>query len=674
MARVHSRDFRGRSVTRTTSTLALTIAGTISCGLGNLERGDGSPPSRQAATPKVAVAYPCEWTSAERPEELSRLGCPKDHASLAGEPVAAALPANQGTMFLVERELGNKIHFVDSRRWRHFSFASERLAGYAEMTAFNAEMYYRPERRLFLGTITRYLGPDIYALEIAPIDKASPELIQEMFGLVQSSLGWPADLRYHPTSNALEMAERLPQDVPIVSTEELYQGASYQGMNLGRTIGKIHLTSIAELGQTYVARTDIVVIDHVPNDLPAVAGLVTAEFQTPLSHVNLLSQNRGTPNMASLGATTDPRFLELDGRWIELQVRADGFTVEPSSAAAAEEFWQTQRPAQSQVPALDLSVDELMDAEQVDLSWVNRIGGKAANFGELTRIKPALPLPTGFVVPCAQYVRFMQSNGLFDVVESLLADPVLAEDAVARRTALADLRTKMLNASVDPELLTAIEQRAAARFGAVPTRLRSSSNAEDLAEFNGAGLYESETWDPSNSKKSLPLALKRVWASLWGYAAFEERNWARVDHRQTAMGVLIHPAFPDEIEAANGVAITANPFDPPPNGQAAFCVNVQAGASSVVSPDAGVVPESFLYYKPPAGQGEMTYFSHSSLSDGQPILAFAEIVALVTSLKSIDEHFARLYRDVPQFGMDVEFKFLLPERKLIIKQARRYSF
>ena len=43
-------------------------------------------------------------------------------------------------------------------------------------------------------------------------------------------------------------------------------------------------------------------LDAVPNDISIVAGQITAEFQTPLAHINVLSVNRGTPNMALRGA------------------------------------------------------------------------------------------------------------------------------------------------------------------------------------------------------------------------------------------------------------------------------------------------------------------------------------------------------------------------------------
>jgi hypothetical protein len=642
----------------------------------------GKPSSSTSAAAGAAGAtgemdptsYVCEWNDESRPEELARLGCPRDHERLAGVPVAAALPASRGVMFLVERDQGNRLHFFDSLRWRHFTFAQERLTGYPELSAFNAEMYYRPERRLFLGTLTYYVDPQLYALEISPIDKASPELIAEMFGLVQSSLAWSVQLAYHPTSNALEMPERLPPNVPVVYTPDLYRGATFQAMHLGHTMGRVHVTTLAKLASEYIDRRDIIVIDHVPNDLPLVAGLATAEFQTPLSHVNLLSQNRGTPNMALLGATTDRRFVDRDGQWVELTVRADGFDLIPSTAQAAEDYWQEQRPKQPQVAALDLTTTDLVNAEDIDLSWTARVGGKAANFGELTHVTPALPLPTGFAVPCSFYVSFMQTNGLSDLVVAMLQDADFVEDAKARQQQLATLRSRILDAPVDATLIASIAARADTRFGQVPTRLRSSSNVEDLTEFNGAGLYESHSFDPSDSASDLAMTLKRVWASLWNFGAFEERDWARIDQMSAAMGVLVHPSFPDATEAANGVAITANPFDPPPDGQAAHYINVQPGADSVSNPDPSFVPESMLYYKPPAGQGEMTYLSRSSLNGGEPVLAFSEIVLLVKNLEAIHQHYSRLYRGESRFGMDVEFKFLLPSRSLVIKQARRYPF
>jgi hypothetical protein len=600
------------------------------------------------------------------------LGCPDDHAALAGSPAAAALPANRGVMLVVERNKDNTLHFFDTQKYRHYTFAHENLDGYGDMATFNAEMYYQPSRRLFLATLTHYLGPNIFALEISPIDKAPPEMLAQMFGIVKKALRWPADLRYHPTSNALEMDSRLPAGVPIVTTEELYADATYQGLNLGRTIGRVHLTTLAELPAEYVSRLDLVVIDSVPNDISAVAGLVTGEFQTPLSHVNLLSQNRGTPNMALKGALDEPAFKTNDGKWVELVVAADGFQVTPSTKEAADAFWASRRPDHDQAPDLDLSQTALVDIEQTDASWVARIGGKAANFGEMTRIVPAIPLPDAFAIPCSAYVSFMEHHGLDARVQTMLDDPKFMSDGLWRKEQLEALRETIRGTAVDADLLAAVQAKIDTDYGTtIPIRLRSSSNVEDLEGFNGAGIYDSYSYKPGDPTKTLEQALTHVWSSLWNLSAFEEREWARIDHSKCAMGVLVHPSFPDNLEAANGVAITANPFDPQ---QSAYFVNAQAGATSVANPVPGVTADSFLYYKPPAGGGEMSYLSYSSLNRGKPVLSFEEIVELVGYLRGIHEHFQKLYGAAEPFGMDVEFKLTLPSRDISIKQARSYPF
>jgi hypothetical protein len=61
-------------------------------------------------------------------------------------------------------------------------------------------------------------------------------------------------------------------------------------------------------------------------DVPVVAGIITTEFQTPLSHINVLSHNRGTPNMALTTAFTDTEILRLSEKRVFLDVSADSFT------------------------------------------------------------------------------------------------------------------------------------------------------------------------------------------------------------------------------------------------------------------------------------------------------------------------------------------------------------
>ncbi len=638
---------------------------------------------------------------AEAPDFLTEVGCEDDFATFASAPLDASIPGARSLKFVVDLENENDLYFQNSKKYQiHYDFVSEHLsvsAGFAPvgtLAEFNQEQYTSAYRRFVLGAVTHYEGPDVWAFELSPYDTASAEMIELAFGKVAAHTFFGKNLKFHPTSEAIEgVASSLPASVPLVSTDVLFEGIDYQALNVAESYGRLRFLTASDLRTEFVTFRDIVVLDRVPNDISVTMGIITSEFQTPLAHVNVLSQNRGTPNMAFRGAFDLDSFRDLEDKWVRLKVGPFDYELEETTKEEADTWWEENKPKEVQVPGANLEVLTLTDCEEMltlddpsdgealvaTIKEATRaFGGKAAHFAALTHIE-GLPVPDGFGIPIYYYFQFMEENG-FDVrLSEMLSDTAFQEDPAVREEELASLRDDMEVAPVNAEFEAMLLEKIAADY---PTdqqriRFRSSTNAEDLDGFTGAGLYTSKSGDLNDASDPVLDAVREVWSSVWYFRAFEERSYRSIDHLAVGMALLAHPSFPEE--EANGVALTDNPYDQ--SGlEPAFYVNVQTEGESVVQPPPGVSTDQFLYYYGQQGQ-PTTYLSRSNLvPSGTTVLTRRQVNELGAALVLIRDFFAPAYG--PAFGMtgwwamDVEFKFDAPEGEtptLYIKQARPFG-
>ncbi len=603
----------------------------------------------------------------------ARLTCEAEFAAQAARPLDAALPGAFTVKTIVDRQDGDAVYFLDTNAYpMHRPFATEHL-GFPIGAPF-VDQYFSPSRRFSLGSVTYYQEPDVWAYELAPYDTASADLIAASFDRLAGAAYFGDRLRFHPTSN--EQATRaagLPARIPWVTTDELWAGITYQALNLGETYARVHVVDAAELATTYVGPRELVVLDRVPNDLTVVAGTITDEHQTPLSHVNVLARQRGTPNMALAGAQA--RFAALDGRWVRLTVRAFDWEVAEVSADAADAWWRDHRPPPTTIPAPDYGATAIVDLDDAGLADLPRIGGKAAHYAALRDLGPPVRVRDGLAIPVARYRDFLVGGGFDLRIAAMRAAPAFRGDAAVRQQQLAALQADLLAAPIDPTFLALLEARLEAEEPGRRWKFRSSTNAEDLAGHTGAGLYQSKTGAVGDPARPVDVAVKTVWASVWSFRAFEEREYAGIDQGEVAMAVLVVPSYDDE--AANGVAISANVYDPAAGGEDGFYINAQLGEASVVSPSPGVTADGLLYYFFHANQPS-TYYTHSNLiAPGTTVLPRAALFELGQQLDAIRTHFARTYDPPAGFGalpMDVEWKLVDASGtpQIWIKQARPY--
>ena len=117
------------------------------------------------------------------------------------------------------------LYFQNSNKFQiHHDFASEHLSGpdhplVPSLSEFNANQYTSADRRFLLGAVTHYEGPDIWALEIAPYDTASAEMITKLYQAVQGTLTSARSSRSTRTRRRWRRSRRsCPPSMPRATT------------------------------------------------------------------------------------------------------------------------------------------------------------------------------------------------------------------------------------------------------------------------------------------------------------------------------------------------------------------------------------------------------------------------------------------------------------------------
>lgn len=567
-------------------------------------------------------------------------------------------------------------------------------------------------REFYAGTLSLYIDGDgfFYGFTVwdDPADasttiteeqvQAAWEQIQERFNI--------GDLSFVPNSTNQQAAVPGWGDTafPIKNPAEV----DYEVYNPGPAYGYLRLYSLEEFTtaseNSEYGYQDIVVIEEAPEDLTrVVSGIVTGTRQGTLSHLNVRSAARGTPNCYIREPLTE--LTAWKDQLVAFECGDTTYSIETTTPETAQAWWDSIRPDPVAICPPDLSATDMLGLLEAPTSTKEerttnlcRYGAKGSNLATLyQRIDTEYQLD-GFVIPFFYYDQFAQNQtwtvdlgmgpSLYtfrETIEAWHADPDFLTDASLRSDRLATLRDAMMAAPVDPDSLSYLMTRIQEVWGNDTTmvRLRSSSNAEDGLSFSGAGLYESvsvcvadeldgDSQGPSrcdasvDEERTVSDGIREVWGSLWGVAAWEERDWYGVDHLEVAMGVLCDDRYNDE--QANIVAFTGNPTS---MGDWRYLINAQEGDLEVVSAEPGIYPEKVLLTVDGSGVTLIERVSQSS--EIAEVLSDAELEALGAELYEIVRVYPVDY-EIPEGGelmWDTEWK-VLADGTLKIKQIRPY--
>ncbi|KAF2517640.1 PEP/pyruvate-binding domain-containing protein [Flavobacterium foetidum] len=565
-----------------------------------------------------------------------------------------------------------KMYYFNSKLFAlHFDFAVNYLNYPDDLEAFNNKNYSNTSknRDFLLGNLNHIKGTDKWIFELAASDHMPIELIERFYNLVIQSTFIGKDLKFY--LNNPEKMEWFQQDkfkIPCVKSDYIFDELKYQEVVSGTNVGILKKYKIKDLETTKPNPDEIVVLDGTPDILPNVRGIIVNELQTPLSHLVLLGKNRKIPIMAYTDVEKDKNIKQLLSKKVELKIAVDTFYIKETTKKIS-----IKSAGKKKKLLIDNSVTELINLSQIPKNGVNYIGSKAQNMAYLIAVAKEIPFKVpenAHAIPFFFYTQHIQKTSISPLIAELLAFP--KKDSTAWiNSQLKKIREAIKKEPINPELISKLNLAFKdAKFKNF--RFRSSTNAEDLNDFNGAGLYDSKTGIVGDSIKTFEKAIKQVWASVWNEASYNERELFGIDQQHIAMGVLVHRSFPDEL--ANGVVITKNIFRANFPG---ITVNIQKGENSVVKPEKGEICEQFVAYhfedRKDDQDFEIDYTSNSNLNDNEPLLSRKEMSNLFNVSKKIEEKMHRYWRKNQNQPVDIEFKIVSEKRDLYIKQVRPFN-
>lgn len=513
----------------------------------------------------------------------------------------------------------------------------------------------------------------LFTFEFEPFDSYSFEMVKTAYDALTTKMPiLKGHLGYYPRGDrALDRYEEESEkyakaDLRVYLDVDLYSSdVGYLPLNPGTAFGRLRLMSIDERPSP----REIVLYKTLPNEMPRVAGIITAVRQTPLSHVNLRAVQDRVPNAFITKASEDKSIKPLIGKLVAYSVTADGYMIREATSEEVESHFAHLRPAKKQAPKRDLSAKEIRSLDDVSFKDASNVGVKAANLAVMRTFEfPEGTIPAGSAVPFSFYDDFMKHNGFYEYAKQLLANPEFQKDREVQTAQLKKFRSLIKKGRMPESMMAALKQLHESFPAGRSLRCRSSTNNEDLPGFSGAGLYDSYTHKVDEGH--LSRSIKQVYASLWNFRAFEEREFYRVDHFATAMGVLVHPSYKDE--KSNGVAVTDDILYQTTGN---YYLNTQVGEDLVTNPDEESVPEEGLLDWFDASKYQVMRSSNRTEED-KPLLAEKHLEQLRKHLARIHARFAKLYGQDPDavgFAMEIEFK-VATNGQLVIKQARPWVF
>ena len=245
----------------------------------------------------------------------------------------------------------------------------------------------------------------------------------------------------------------------------------------------------------------------------------------------------------------------------------------------------------------------ILGLHEVQMSDVDRVGGKNASLGEMIRnltMDGQVKVPGGFATTAHAYREFLAHEGLADRINKAL-DELDVDDVKRLAEVGAQIRGWVMDTPFPPAFESALESAYAElekEYGTdVSWAVRSSATAEDLPDASFAG--QQETVLNVKGLAHIKECVHEVFASLFNDRAIAYRVHQGFDHSLVALSAGVQKMIRSDI-GASGVMFT---LDTESGFRDAVFVTGSYGLGEMVVQGA-VNPDEFYVHKPTLAAGK----------------------------------------------------------------------
>lgn len=235
-----------------------------------------------------------------------------------------------------------------------------------------------------------------------------------------------------------------------------------------------------------------------------------------------------------------------------------------------------------------------MQLSEVSRTDLLRVGGKAANLGELVRLlKGRIRVPDGFVLTLSAYREFISKNGI-DLILSRHFPAGRSLDATKIESISQEIREAFAKShwpeNLATEVLSAYARLNAGRVGRRDVAVRSSASSEDLPTASFAGQLDS--FLNVEGDDSLLEHIRECFASNYTARVISYRDSRKIPQIGAGCSVIVQEMVRSDLASA-GVAFT---LDPESGHEGVILINSALGLGELLV-QGEVIPDEFVVHK-----------------------------------------------------------------------------